>query len=202
MVIFLWRFFWMVIAAGMTGVFAWIIGPVMDEIMVKANVDMIYPIASLLLICLVLRGLSSYLHTVQMAKIGHSLVADIQGDLFKHMIRMDLQFFQDNHSGSLVARMISDVQVMRAALTDSMTGIGKNLITLIILVGVMFYRDWMLALAAFTIFPVIAFYVSRLGKKLRGISNRTQDAISDMTAGLAQTFSGHSPSPCLWARNI
>lgn len=180
--------FWMVVAAGMTGVFAWIIGPVMDEIMVKANVDMIYPIASLLLVCLVMRGLSSYLHTVQMAKIGHSLVADIQSDLFKHMIRMDLQFFQDNHSGSLVARMISDVQVMRAALSDSMTGIGKNLVTLVILVGVMFYRDWMLALAAFTIFPLVAFYVARLGKKLRGISNRTQDAISDMTAGLAQTF--------------
>jgi subfamily B ATP-binding cassette protein MsbA len=180
--------FWMVVASGMTGVFAWIIGPVMDDIMVQGNETKIFPIAGLLFVCLVIRGISSYFHTVKMGKIGHSLVADIQNDLFKHMIRLDLKFFNDNHSGSLVARMISDVQVMRAALADSMTGLGKNLMTLIILVGVMFYRDWVLALAAFTIFPLAAFYVARLGKKLRSISNRTQDAISHMTSGLAQTF--------------
>jgi len=180
--------FWMVIAASMSGVFAWIIGPVMDEIMVKGNTAMIFPIAGTLLGCLCLRGISSYLHTVQMGTIGHHVVADVQRDLFKHMIRLDLQFFQDHHSGSLVARMISDVQVMRAAMADSMTGIGKNLVTLLILVGVMFYRDWVLALLAFTIFPLAAFYVARLGKKLRGISSRTQEAVGDMTAGLAQTF--------------
>jgi subfamily B ATP-binding cassette protein MsbA len=180
--------FWMVIASGMTGVFAWIIGPVMDDIMVGGNGEKIFPIAGILFGCLIMRGISTYMHTVQMGKISHSLVADIQNDLFKHMIRLDLKFFSDNHSGSLVAKMISDVQVMRAALADSMTGIGKNLLTLIILVGVMFYRDWVLALAAFTIFPLAAFYVARLGKKLRLISNRTQDAISKMTSGLAQTF--------------
>jgi len=106
--------FWMMIAASMAGVFAWIIGPVMDDIMVQGNKDMIFPIAGTLFACLCLRGISTYLHTVQMGKMTHFIVADIQGDLFKHMIRLDLQFFQDNHSGSLVARMISDVQVMRA----------------------------------------------------------------------------------------
>ena len=180
--------FWMFVASGMTAVFAWIIGPVMDEIMVQGNTAMIFPIAGTLFFCLVMRGISSYFHTVQMGIIGHSMVADVQGDLFKHMIKLDLQFFQDNHSGSLVARMISDVQVMRAAMADSMTGIGKNLVTLIMLVAVMFYRDWVLALSAFTIFPLAAWYVAKLGKKLRSISGRTQNAIGTMTSGLAQTF--------------
>jgi len=180
--------FWMIIAASMAGVFAWIIGPVMDDIMVQGNTDMIFPIAGTLFACLCLRGISTYLHTVQMGKMTHYIVADIQGDLFKHMIKLDLQFFQDNHSGSLVARMISDVQVMRSAMVDSMTGVGKNLVTLIILVGVMFARDWVLALMAFTIFPLAAFYVARLGKKLRNISGRTQGAIGSMTSRLAQTF--------------
>lgn len=180
--------FWMIISAAMTGVFAWIIGPVMDKVMVPNNEGYVYPIAGFLFFCMVIRGLSTYLHTIQMARVGHSMVADIQGDLFKHMISLDLKFFTNNQSGSLVARVISDVQVMRAALTDSMTGIGKNLITLIILVGIMFYRDWMLALAAFTIFPLVGWYVAKLGRKLRGISKRTQSAISVMTAGLSQTF--------------
>lgn len=180
--------FWMFVASGMTGVFAWIIGPVMDDIMVDANQDMVFPIAGILFVCLVVRGISTYFHTVQMGKIGHFLVADIQRDLFNHMIRLDLQFFQDNHSGSLVSRIISDVQVMRSALAEGMTGVGKNLVTLLILIGVMFYRDWILALAAFIIFPLAAFYVAKLGKKLRSISNRTQDAVSSMTARLAQTF--------------
>lgn len=180
--------FWMVISASMTGVFAWIIGPVMDEVMVKGNQDLIFPIAALLFVCLAMRGISTYMHTIKMAVIGHSMVADIQRDLFSHMIRLDLKFFQDHHSGSLVARLISDVQVMRVALSDSLTGIGKNLITLIILISVMFYRDWVLALSAFTVFPLAAYYVARLGKKLRGISNKTQDAIASMSSGLSQTF--------------
>lgn len=175
-------------ASAMTGLFAWIIGPVMDDIMVGGDRSMVIPIASLLLVCLVVRGISTYIHTVQMGKIGHGLVADIQRDMFKHMLRLDLTFFQDNHSGSLVARMISDVQVMRTALADGLTGIGKNLVTLFILIGVMFYRDWVLALAAFTIFPIASYYVARLGRKLRSISGRTQNAISEMTAGLSQTF--------------
>lgn len=180
--------FWMLIASCMTGLFAWIIGPVMDDIMVGGDGKMIFPIAGLLLFSLVLRGISTYLHTVQMGKVGHSLVADIQRDMFSHMLRLDLSFYQQNHSGSLVARIISDVQVMRSALADGLTGIGKNLVTLFILIGVMFYRDWVLALAAFTIFPLASFYVAKLGKKLRAISGRTQNAVSDMTAGLAQTF--------------
>jgi subfamily B ATP-binding cassette protein MsbA len=123
-----------------------------------------------------------------MGKIGHHLVTDVQRDLFSHMIRLDLQFFKDNHSGSLVARIISDVQVMRSALSESITGIGKNVITLIILILVMFIRDWVLALVAFTVFPLAAIYVAKLGRKLRSISGRTQNAISSMTSGLAQTF--------------
>lgn len=180
--------FWMIVASAMTGLFAWIIGPVMDDIMVGKNRDMILPIAAVLLVCLAVRGISTYIHTVQMGKVGHGLVADIQRDMFGHMLRLDLGFFQENHSGSLVARMISDVQVMRGALADGMTGIGKNFVTLVILIGVMFYRDWLLALAAFTIFPLASYYVARLGRKLRTISGRTQNAVSDMTAGLAQTF--------------
>ena len=180
--------FWMVVSAAMTGVFAWIIGPVMDKVMVPNNQGYVYPIAGFLFVCMVLRGVSTYLHTVQMAKVGHSMVANIQGDLFKHMMALDLKFFNDNQSGSLVSRVISDVQVMRAALTDSLTGIGKNIVTLVILVSVMFYRDWVLALIAFTIFPLVGLYVAKLGRKLRNISNRTQSAISVMTAGLSQTF--------------
>lgn len=170
--------------------FAWIIGPVMDDIMVDTKADMIFPIAGFLLISLVIRGFATYLYEVGMAKVGHSLVADIQADLFKHMIRLDLKFFQENHSGSLVARVISDVQVMRSALSDSMMGIGQNVITLAILIGVMFYRDWGLALVCLTVLPIVALYVGKLGKKLRRISNHTQDAVSGMTAGLAQTFQG------------
>jgi len=99
--------FWMIISASMTGVFAWIIGPMMDEVMVKGNQNLIFPIAGVLLVCLAMRGISTYMHTIKMAVIGHSMVADIQRDLFSHMIRLDLKFFQNNHSGSLVARLIS-----------------------------------------------------------------------------------------------
>jgi subfamily B ATP-binding cassette protein MsbA len=74
-----------------------------------------------------------------------------------------LKFFHDHPSGQLISRVVNDVSVMRAAVMDSLTGIGKSLLTLVFLVAVMFHQDWVLALSAFCIFPFAAGFVAWIG---------------------------------------
>lgn len=182
--------FFMVIAASMTAIFAKLVQPVLDDVLIDGNMNKVIPIAVGVFACFVFRGLSTYGHTVLMNIIGQSIVSDIQRDLFRKTLALDLGYFQKNPSGEMVARMISDVNVMRAAVSDSLTGIGKSLLTLILLIIVMFYQDWQLAIAAFTIFPFAAVFVAWLGKKLRKISGQTQESIGALSSFLSQAFLG------------
>ncbi len=180
----------MAIAAGMTAGIAKLMQPIMDDVLLAGNKDMIVMVALAVLATFIVRGLATYVHTILMGKISQSIIADIQRDLFGHFMILDLTFFHGNPSGQLISRVINDVNVMRAAVSDTLTGFGKSLLTLIFLVALMFYTDWKLTLVAFGIFPFIATVVAYIGRQLRKISNRTQDELAGLSDILSQIFQG------------
>lgn len=180
----------MLIAAAMTAAFATIIEPVIDQVLVAGNTSRIWALGAGIFIIFFVRGIASYLETILMNKIGQSIVATIQSQMFGHFMDLDLKFFHKNPSGQLISRVINDVDVLRAAVTSCLTGIGKSLITLILLVGVMFYQDWVLAIAAFTIFPFAAIFVAWIGKRLRKMSGDIQAGQASLADRLSQIFQG------------
>ncbi len=180
----------MAMAAALTAGFALIIEPVMDEVLTNGDVSRVWLLGGGTFLIFFTRGITTYLHTIMMNKIGQYIVADIQKAQFAHFMALDLQFFHDNPSGQLISRMISDVNVMRTAVTDSLTGIGKSFLTLIFLVAVMFYQDWVLALAAFTIFPFAAVFVAWIGRRLRKMSGNIQQNMAGLSDMLSQIFQG------------
>jgi subfamily B ATP-binding cassette protein MsbA len=125
-----------------------------------------------------------------MNKISQYIVADIQRDVFAHFLKLDLSFFHNNRSGHLVSRVTNDVNVMRAAVSDSLTGIGYNLLTLMFLLGVMFWQDWQLALITLISFPVAAVLVIYLGRRLRKVSKSIQNQTAHLMGVLTQIFQG------------
>ena len=180
----------MIIAAAMTAAFATIIEPVMDQVLVAGNTNKIWGLGLGIFIIFFVRGVASYLDTILMSKIGQSIVAAIQHEMFSHFMDLDLKFFHKNPSGQLISRVMSDVDVLRNAVTSCLTGIGKSVITLLLLVAVMFYQDWVLAIAAFTIFPFAAFFVAWIGKRLRKMSGDIQAGQANLSDRLSQIFQG------------
>lgn len=180
----------MLVAAAMTGAMAKMMEPVIDEVFSAKNKAMLWPIAIGVLTIFVVRGFATYGHTVLMNKIGQRVICDIQRDMFGHLVYADLAFFHGQQSGTLLSRFISDVGMIRSALIETMTGIGKNTLTLIFLIGVMFYQDWKLTLISLFVFPAAAYFVMRLGKKLRKVSTSTQVETGLLTSMLGQAFQG------------
>ena len=180
----------MLVAAAMTGAMAKMMEPVIDEVFSAKNQAMLWPIAIGVLTIFVVRGFATYGHTVLMNKIGQRVICDIQRDMFGHLVYADLAFFHGQQSGTLLSRFISDVGMIRSALIETMTGIGKNTLTLIFLIGVMFYQDWKLTLISLFVFPTAAYFVMRLGKKLRKVSTNTQVETGLLTSMLGQAFQG------------
>ena len=182
--------FFMIIAAAMTASIAQLMQPVLDDVLGEKNASMIKPVGVAIFITFFVRGISSYIHTIIMNKVGQSIIADIQKDLFSHFMCLDLSFFHNNPSGQLISRVVNDVSVVRIAVSDSLTGIGKNFMTLMFLVAVMFYQDWKLTLLAFTISPFLACFVAYIGRRLRKISKGIQQELSLLTDKLSQIFQG------------
>lgn len=187
--------FFMLLAAAATAGFAKLLQPVLDKAMIGVKEDpetigVILPLGLAIMFSFIIRGVATYIHTTKMNKISQSIVADIQTDVFSHFMTLDLKFFHDNPSGHLVSRVTSDVNVMRAAVSDTMTGIGNNFLTLIFLLGVMLWQDWQLTLVSLTVFPIASILVYALGRRLRKVSRSIQAQTAHLMGVLTQIFQG------------
>jgi len=180
----------MIIAAAMTGAQAKLMEPIIDDVFMGEDKTRLWHVASFVFVVFLVRGFATYIHTVMMSKIGQRIIADVQKDMVGHLVHADLGYFHNQTSGGLISHVVSDANVMRTAVAETLTGIGKNLFTLIFLVIVMFYQDWKLSLIAITIFPLAGYAVSRLGKKLRRASTAAQASIADLSSLLNQSFMG------------
>ena len=180
----------MVVAAAMTGAMAKLMEPVIDKVFSDKNEGMLWPVALSVFAVFSLRGLAMYGQTVLMNTLSQRVVSDVQRDLFTHLIRSDVAFFHNIQSGQLMSRFIADMALIRTAVTECLTGLGKNTFTVIFLTGVMFYQDWKLALISIFVFPVAGFVVMVLGKKIRKVASNTQASVGDLTGMLGQAFQG------------
>jgi len=180
----------MMVSAAMTGAMAKLMEPIIDKIFTEQRRDMLFPVAGLVLLVFVVRGIATYGHTVMMNRMAQRCIADMQRDMFAHLVYADLAFFHGQQSGMLLSRFVSDVNHIRAALNQSLTGLGKNVFTLLFLLGVMVYQDWKMTLVSIFAFPAAAYFVARLGKKLRKVSTSTQVETGQLTSMLGQAFQG------------
>ncbi|MGM0422605.1 MAG: ABC transporter transmembrane domain-containing protein, partial [Pseudomonadota bacterium] len=113
----------MVIAAAMTGTLAKMMEPIIDDVFTAQDEDMLWPVALAVFGAFAIRGFATYGHSVMLNKVGQRVVADIQRDLFAHIMTLDLGFFQKMKSGQLLSRVISDATVMRSSVAESLMGV-------------------------------------------------------------------------------
>lgn len=186
----------MVLGSLSTAAFASLLQPVLDEALIGVQnsqgeaMGRVVFLGAMILACFIVNGISTYFHITTMNQVGHSVIGDIQRDVFSHLVTLDMTFFHTFHSGQLVSRVTNDITVMRNAVSDTLTGIGKNLLTLVLLIGVMVYQDWKLSLITMTVFPFASGMVAYLGRRLRKISKNIQSETAQLSGVLSQIFQG------------
>jgi subfamily B ATP-binding cassette protein MsbA len=185
---FFWALVCMIITALATSSLPYLLQPVFDEVFAKNNMNSLFLVTGSIFVCFILKGFSSYGESIIMTYIGQKIISDIQLRLFKRLMFSDLSFFQNNPSGELLSKFTNDVSLMRNAMTNTVIGLGKDTLTLIFLIGLMFYRDTTLAFIAFFVLPVVILPVINIGRKMRKITNSTQEKIGYFTYQLNQIF--------------
>jgi subfamily B ATP-binding cassette protein MsbA len=176
--------------AGATALSAWLMKPVVNDVFIARDPAMLWLIGGAVLATFLVKGLANYAQASLMSFVGLKIVADNQNRLFAHLARMDLQFFHDNATGRLISRFTVDIGLMRAAVSTVLTGFGKDALSLVGLVAVMFVQDWRLALAAFVVFPIAVVPIARLGRRMRRVTAHTQEEMGQLMTILEQTIQG------------
>lgn len=180
----------MVLGAGMTGALARMVEPLVNGFSTSHGNVYHMRVSLEVLAIFVGGGLATYFHTVIMNQIGQRIVTNVQRQMYAHLLDADLAFFHANPSGTLISRLTNDVGIMRQAMGECLTNSFKGGLTLAFLIGIMFYQDWRLSVATFIVFPISAWFVARIGRRMRKLSASTQAETGNFAALLSQTFMG------------
>jgi ATP-binding cassette, subfamily B, bacterial MsbA len=176
--------------AGSDAVIAYLVKPFVDDLLIAGNVELAKLVPFLVVGLAAIKGLSRYVQEYNIRTAGQSAIQDIRDKVFGHSMDLSMRFYVNNSSGSLMSRILNDVNVMQAALADVLVVILRELLTLIALTGYAFYADWKMAIMAFVVIPASAWPASAIGKKIKKFSRRGQNAMGTVTAVLEQSFSG------------
>ena len=180
----------MALVAAATATSAWLMKPVINDVFVGKNEKLLWIISSAVFITFTIKGIANYGQSVLMSYVGQRVITDTQHRLYAHLTQMELSFFQNSPTGNLISRFTIDINMMRVAVSNALTAFGKDFLSLIGLVGVMFLQNWALAAVAFIVFPIAIIPIVRLGKRIRKVTINTQEELGQFTTLLEQTFQG------------
>ena len=98
----------MMVSAAATGLHAWLVRPALDEVLINGNREMLFLIPFAIIIVTLCKGIATYLHSFQMSKIAHTIIAKLQSEMFEKLMYFNIKFFNDSKSGNLISRLIND----------------------------------------------------------------------------------------------
>ena len=182
--------FFLMVASLLQGAQIWLIEPAIDKALGSGDEKYIYLVPMLIVGFGALMGISKYIQTVRMNYMGSFVISRMQSDMMRSIINADIAHMFKDGSSKMVARFISDTYQVREAVVKSITGIARDAVLVVVMVGIMIAKDWQLTLAVFVIFPITALPIIIIGKKLRRIARTTQEHVGDMTSLLDDKFKG------------
>jgi len=147
-------------------------------------------LAGLIVAATVIKALALYLQTLATNTGVQRALVGLQARLLTGLIHSDSAHVQAEASGSLAARFINDMNLVREAGLRVANNLAKSVLTIFGCVGVMLWLDWALALVLLVAYPIAFWPVIRLGERLRKTSKRAQEQTGEVAAHLTETFQG------------
>ncbi|HEB70992.1 MAG TPA: lipid A export permease/ATP-binding protein MsbA [Nitrospirae bacterium] len=180
----------MILVSASSGAAAIIIQPILDEIFMKRDIDMLTILPAGVVLIYLVRGFGRYYASSLMQVIGQQAVRDIRDRLFGHLQALSLRFYSSKQTGQLMSRITNDVQVIQDSVSIVVYDFLRESLTMIVLLGVVFYRDYKLALVAVLVIPLSGVLIGRLGRRLRVVSKESQEKMAELNSMLLENFTG------------
>ena len=174
-----------------TSSIAWLLDPAIEKIFIEKDQTLIIIIPICIIIAFTTKGISLYLAKVTMITVGENVKKDVQSDMMKTLLRADTQVIDSKHSGGFIANLLNDVGMITNLITVAVLNLFKDSLTLMGLLGVMFYQNWKLALFAMIMIPLASITAKSLGKRIGKVSTEAMERSEKLVTYLMEMFKNH-----------
>ncbi len=179
------------IVALSTASIAWLLDPAIKKIFIEKDQTLILLIPIAIIAAFALKGISLYLAKIILIKAGQEISKILQFEIMKSLILSDTEFIDKKHSGKYISHLTFDVGMITKLVSTVILNLTKDTLTLIALIGVMFYQNWKLALFAIIMIPLASIAARSLGKRIGKVTVEAADRTGELTAYLIEIFKNH-----------
>ena len=183
--------FFSILVAGSTSAIAWLLDPAIEKIFIEKDQSLILIIPIAIIIAFFLKGASLYLAKTILIKVAHEVTKILQYQVVKSLISSDSETMNNKHSGKFISHITYDIQMITNLVSNTILNLTKDFLTLIGLVGVMFYQNWRLAIFALIMIPLASYAAKSLGKRIGKVSTEAQERSGILTSYLLEIFKNH-----------
>ena len=173
------------------GALPFLVQRIIDDVFTRRDHAALAYVPVLVLALFAFRGLMNFGQSYFNDYVGLRIINDVRNALNRHLQLLSLSFFYRNPTGTLIARVNSDVNLLRYAITDALASFMKDSVSLTALVIVAFLKDWVLASMAFVVFPASVLPVMRLSRRIKRLTRRGQIRTGTLTALLQESIQGN-----------
>ena len=178
------------VVAGADVSYAGLVQPVVDKIIAGGQRELVTLVPAFIIGLAVLKGVGRYLQEYFIKTAGQLVIQDLRNDLQGHALSLSMAYYGRNSTGLIMSRVLNDVGVMQRSAADVLVDGVRESFTLIGLVGLVFYRDWQLAIVAFLVLPVAVVPASIIGRKIKVNTRKGQSSLGNLTGLLQESFAG------------
>jgi subfamily B ATP-binding cassette protein MsbA len=199
---------WLLAAAIATGIlkfalnytFPWLIGSAIDHVVKpidpsttqQERINWLWVLVAMGVAFSLLHAFASYGRGFYAAKLGNRIIRDIRQDLFDHLHRLSLHFYAKERTGSIVSRLITDIQQASQIVNGGFVAVAMDLFSMILGTALLLTISWKLTLACVTIWPLYALTFKLLNPRVKEASRRVQSQISKISGNVQERLAGIS----------
>jgi len=176
--------------AGGTAAIAWLLDPAVKKIFMEQDKTMLFLIPFAIVIAFSTKAVSLYFARYILIKVGNEVVQNLQKQLSSCVLKSDINTIESKHSGKYLAHFFYDVGQVSQMVSSGILNLMKDSLTLVVLVGLMFYQNWKLALFALIVMPLAAIVAKSLGKRMGKAVSESAKIEGNLTAYLSEILKG------------
>ena len=175
--------FFSILVAVSTSAIAYLLDPAIEKIFIEKNKTLMLLIPFAIVLAFTTKGISLYIAKVILVKVGGEIKKMLQFQMMESILNSSVESIDKKHSGKFISHLSYDTNLIQKLVTDTILLITKDTLTLIGLIGVMFYQNWKLALFAIIMIPLASIVAKSLGKRIGKVTTESQEA-----SGLLNSF--------------
>ena len=163
----------------------------LHDAFVSPNPKIVWIVPVGVVVLFTLRGIGDYVQTYFPSWVGRQVIKSLRQEVFSHYLRLPTAFLEQQQSGQLLSKLTNNIELVAAAATGAAISLISDSLTIVALIGSLFYMNWRLASFCMIVAPIIAWLMKIANRSFRRYSERIQNSMGDITRVAKEAIDAH-----------